>query len=325
VGAVYDAIVIIHPHTLPEAAFARLHPAPDSLGVSLPPTPPLRPLAQLLAFATVDGCGLRLDAPSLARAAEAGHTPDHVARLLVALTGTPLPRPLLDQLAHWAQAAARLTVRHLTVLTVARPDDMRAIRADWRLRPFLGGQLSPHHIEVHDEKRLRQRLARRGYPLPPLDSQADPRPRANNDDPAYLWLAVRICQALNDLVTLPVAIPGAAAAGLEPALSARLDTLQATVDQTIDRVRAALRGHLENRPLIEQPDPDRIRTAVEQAQATGSTIRIRYYSPALSQTTERRIEPQALYDRHGATYIEAWCTRDDAPRTFRLDRILAII
>lgn len=64
---------------------------------------------------------------------------------------------------------------------------------------------------------------------------------------------------------------------------------------------------------------------IEKAVALSSAVRIRYFSPYAGHETERTIEPELIYERSGATYIEAWCNLDDAPRTFRLDRILAVV
>ncbi|MFE2102476.1 helix-turn-helix transcriptional regulator, partial [Streptomyces sp. NPDC059468] len=50
---------------------------------------------------------------------------------------------------------------------------------------------------------------------------------------------------------------------------------------------------------------------------------IRYYSPARDEVTEREIDPIRLVSV-GHTYVEAWCRRSEARRTFRLDRVAEI-
>ncbi|MCB9452455.1 MAG: WYL domain-containing protein [Anaerolineaceae bacterium] len=308
-----------------ETGHAVLHICRDSLGITLPSVPSLPPLVELLSWAAVDDAGLRLDTACIARAVESGMTIPHLIRTLVDLTGAPLPDSARHKLEDWGRAAHQVRIRHAAVLEVAQPEDMTAIRKDWRLRPFLGEQLSPRHIVVRDEYKLRLRLIRRGYRVPPLpDRRADPIPRVNDSDPAYLWLALRVCQELSGLIPAPVMFPGAAARALEAQLGDRLETLGGMVDAYVGRIQGTLRypGDVpEERP---QHDPVGIRQAVEGAHEAASAVHIRYYSPYADEETERTIEPQTIYERDGATYVEAWCHLDSAPRTFRLDRILAV-
>lgn len=326
IGSLDMATVQIADPAFADPSAASVQPAPDSLGISLPPAPPLRPVVELLALATLDQRGLRLDQDSFARAVDAGQSATHVAQMLVALTGKPLPRSILSQLETWERAARRTRLRHTIILETTDVNAMRRIRADWRLRPLLGEQLSPRHVAVRDERLLRQRLKRRGFPIAPLrDAATNPIPQGNNDDPAYLWLAVRLCQSLSGIVPMPVAIPGAAARPLKQALGSRVDALQRVIDGYAEQVRAVMRGRVDAVPLVEQGDPARIRAAVERAAADTGALRIRYFSPYTGSETERTIEPELIYERSGATYVEAWCNLEDAPRTFRLDRILAVV
>ncbi len=213
-----------------------------SLGITLPGTPHLRPFVEVLAWATVDEAGLRLDADCVARAIETGASIEQIMHSLSDLTGNDLPEPARTKFESWGSAAQQISIRRIVVLEIANPDAMQAIRADWRLRPFLGDQLSAHHLVVRDEYKLRQRLIRRGYRVPPLhDPASDPIPRSNNDDPAYLWLALRICQKLAGLIPAPVLFPAADARSLELRLDSQLDALQAMVDAYVDRIEQALR------------------------------------------------------------------------------------
>ncbi len=325
-GTARKTAVMIGVRDFPEPAAARLQPGPDAIAITLGAAPPLHPLAELMACASSDDDGLRIDSASLARALEAGRDQQQLAQMLAALSGAPLPASIMNCLNDWEHEARRARIRHAAILEIADAADMRAIRSDWRLRPLLGEQLSLHRVVVRDERRLRQRLQRRGFALPQLqDHRADALPRANDDDPAYLWLAGRTCQALAAILPLPIPIPGAAFHGLEASLGERVDALQGIVDQYVDQVRAALRGRVQNRPVIAQADPAQVRNAVEQAVTRTSPLRIRYFSPAAGYETERTIEPELIYERNGATYVEAWCNLDAAQRTFRLDRILAVV
>ncbi|MBZ0274806.1 MAG: WYL domain-containing protein [Anaerolineae bacterium] len=325
VGAVDLGQMTLQTPVFPEAGTATLHVFRDSIGITLPAVPSLPPLVELLSWAAVDEAGLRLDAACIARAVESGATVPHIIQTLTDLTGTPPPDSVRQKLETWGRAARQVRIRRAAVLEVAHPEDMTAIRKDWRLRPFLGEQLSPRHIIIRDEYKLRARLIRRGYRVPPLpDRRANPIPRANDTDPAYLWLALRVCQELAGLIPAPVLFPGAAAQSLESALGDRLETLQGMVDGYVGRIRQTLRHPGDVPDERPQQDAAGIRQAVEGAHATGAAVQIRYYSPYADEETERMIEPQTIYERDGATYVEAWCHLDAAPRTFRLDRILGV-
>ncbi|MFB4195690.1 helix-turn-helix transcriptional regulator [Streptomyces carpaticus] len=52
-------------------------------------------------------------------------------------------------------------------------------------------------------------------------------------------------------------------------------------------------------------------------------LRIRYYSPGRDELTDREIDPVRLF-AVGHTYLEAWCRRSEARRTFRLDRVASV-
>ncbi|MFD0419242.1 helix-turn-helix transcriptional regulator [Streptomyces sp. NPDC127108] len=62
---------------------------------------------------------------------------------------------------------------------------------------------------------------------------------------------------------------------------------------------------------------------VDRAISERRRLWIRYYSPARDQLSEREIDPIRLVSV-GHTYVEAWCRRSEARRTFRLDRVAEI-
>ncbi|MEW2163201.1 WYL domain-containing protein [Streptomyces sp. NPDC007084] len=62
---------------------------------------------------------------------------------------------------------------------------------------------------------------------------------------------------------------------------------------------------------------------VDRAIAERRRLWIRYYSPARDELSEREIDPIRLVTV-GHTYVEAWCRRSEARRTFRLDRVAEI-
>ena len=324
-GTVEGAIAQMCDPAFAPCAPAVLHAGAEAIGITLPASPACRSLAELMAYITVNENGLWLDQSAVSRAVEQGQTSDSIAQTLVALIYHPLPEALLTRLRTWERAARRVHLQPVVVLEAVDASAMRAIRADWRLRPLLGAQLSPRHVVVHDEQGLRQRLARRGYPIAQTSTTSHAsHTLTNTADPAYLWLALRICQGIAGLIPAPVTFPGAAAKALEPMLHGRGD-FQYLADQYVGQIKAALKGKTEGRSLVTQPDPHQIRSRIETALAVQGAVRIRYYSPAAGEETERTIEPELLYDRNGATYIEAWCNLDNASRTFRLDRVLAVL
>ena len=62
---------------------------------------------------------------------------------------------------------------------------------------------------------------------------------------------------------------------------------------------------------------------VDRAISAQRRLWIRYYSPARDEVTAREIDPIRLVSI-GHTYVEAWCRRSEARRTFRLDRVAEI-
>lgn len=61
--------------------------------------------------------------------------------------------------------------------------------------------------------------------------------------------------------------------------------------------------------------------ACQRALDLGRRLHLRYYVPGRDETTERDVEPMRLLLVAGRTYLEGWCHRAEAVRTFRLDRI----
>ncbi|MBC9715484.1 WYL domain-containing protein [Streptomyces sp. TRM66268-LWL] len=62
---------------------------------------------------------------------------------------------------------------------------------------------------------------------------------------------------------------------------------------------------------------------VDRAISERRRLWLRYYSPARDELTEREVDPIRLFAL-GHTYMEAWCYRSEARRTFRLDRVAEI-
>jgi proteasome accessory factor C len=63
---------------------------------------------------------------------------------------------------------------------------------------------------------------------------------------------------------------------------------------------------------------------ITDALARDRRLHISYYVHGRDEATERDVDPMRLLVVEGRTYLEGWCRRANAVRTFRLDRILAL-
>jgi proteasome accessory factor C len=51
-------------------------------------------------------------------------------------------------------------------------------------------------------------------------------------------------------------------------------------------------------------------------------VRLSYYVPSRDEQSERVVDPRGVVNRDGHAYLDAWCHLAEAPRLFRLDRIV---
>jgi predicted DNA-binding transcriptional regulator YafY len=63
---------------------------------------------------------------------------------------------------------------------------------------------------------------------------------------------------------------------------------------------------------------------INAAIAAGRRVHLRYYAHRRDEATERDVDPMRLLVVEGRPYLEGWCLRAEAMRTFRLDRVLAL-
>lgn len=134
-----------------------------------------------------------------------------------------------------------------------------------------------------------------------LDAQTLDRPlRLSPDEAASLLVALRV------LAQVPGPHDRAALAGATTKLEAAAgEALRAAdgVTVSVDTAR----------------DPQ-VTEAVSRAVAEGRRLHLRYVG-ALEDRTERDVDPMRVLTLDGRAYLEAWCLRAEAVRTFRLDRI----
>ena len=134
-----------------------------------------------------------------------------------------------------------------------------------------------------------------------VDAQTLDRPlRLSPDEAASLLVALRVLAQVpgpHDRVALAGATSKLEAAAGEALAAA--DGVSVTVDTTRDPAVSA---------------------AVTRALADGRRLHLTYVG-SLDERTEREVDPMRVLTLDGRTYLEAWCRRAEAVRTFRLDRI----
>lgn len=241
-----------------------------------------------------------------------------------------LPPGAAEQVRAWFAAAGGLRLRWVPLLSADDPATLARVRSDWRLRPLLGAQLAAQHTLVHPQRlpELERKLNRRGlFPAVSATPRTGGAPGAVSAAVAgYLWLAARVYQQLGAWVAPQVAVPGAAVAWAAGHISPHeRDALAAAADDVIAQLAAAIAGKNGRRPadISAEAANAGVERTVRAAWAAGEAVTIAYHSPTYGASV-RRIAPRLVYESDGATYVEAWCERDQAERTFRLDRVQGV-
>jgi predicted DNA-binding transcriptional regulator YafY len=137
-----------------------------------------------------------------------------------------------------------------------------------------------------------------------LDPQSLQRPlRLSPDEAASLLVALRVLAQ----------VPGPHD---RDALAGAIAKLEAAAGE-------ALRGAETVTVAVEAPRDPAVAEAVSRALAEGRRLHLVYVG-SLDERTERDVDPMRLLTLEGRTYLEAWCRRAEAVRTFRLDRIVGV-
>lgn len=122
------------------------------------------------------------------------------------------------------------------------------------------------------------------------------------DEPsAFMW---------RDLFALNIALRQASLVYDNPAIYSAI--------QKIERVASAF-------VQVELPSNDSLLQQVQEAVANGEIIKIEYTPGVAEESTTRSIEPREIKVLNGHTYVRAYCTTREGWRTFRIDRINAIL
>lgn len=124
--------------------------------------------------------------------------------------------------------------------------------------------------------------------------------------------AVALATALAAMPTMPFAIAGHTAMAKLAAVMAAAPRVTAT--QLAARIRVV--------PVSAVPST-LVTTTIQQALLDPAALTLSYRDETSRETT-RIVEPAGLVGTHNGWYLVAWCRLRQAPRTFRLDRILHV-
>jgi proteasome accessory factor C len=141
---------------------------------------------------------------------------------------------------------------------------------------------------------------------------------------------VRIDNA--DYLARPLRLGSNEATALIVALRALLDSSTVASREVVERTLSKLEAAAEEgaMPLVDVRVPEPVpalqqaRNDLARAITSDRQARIGYLVPARDEVTERVVDPIALMQRDGKTYLDAWCHLADDRRLFRVDRISAV-
>jgi len=110
-------------------------------------------------------------------------------------------------------------------------------------------------------------------------------------------------------------------------LQDELDALQQRMTQLIDAEGIDFSAHPERihiRHDAGRPVPGRLFEDLLRALFTDCRLRIRYHGRRRDEATEREVSPQRLTAYRDRWYLDAWCHRAEALRSFAVERIQAL-
>lgn len=131
-----------------------------------------------------------------------------------------------------------------------------------------------------------------------------------------------------DYLSRPLRLGSSEAAALVVALRAMREGSPPASREVIDRVLAKLEGATAEGiagDVVEMPEhvavSARVGARLTEAIAGDRQVRLEYYVPTRDETTERVVDPLAVLEAEGHSYLDAWCHLAEARRLFRLDRV----
>jgi len=105
------------------------------------------------------------------------------------------------------------------------------------------------------------------------------------------------------------------------------DDSREVVDRALGKLEAAAAEGAEAarvHPGADAADTDQalLATRLQGAADRERQVRLSYYVPSRDEQSERVVDPRGVVNRDGHAYLDAWCHLAEAPRLFRLDRIV---
>ena len=105
------------------------------------------------------------------------------------------------------------------------------------------------------------------------------------------------------------------------------DASREVVDRALVKLEAAAAEGAEAArvdPGTDAADTDQalLATRLQGAADSRRQVRLSYYVPSRDEQSERVVDPRGVVNRDGHAYLDAWCHVAEAPRLFRLDRIV---
>lgn len=94
------------------------------------------------------------------------------------------------------------------------------------------------------------------------------------------------------------------------------------VQRALAKVEQAAGGAVDGSTVaVELDHTERIVPVLQRALDERRALRLRHFSAARDEISERTIDPLRLVEAEGQTYLEAWCRQAEGMRVFRVDRI----
>lgn len=140
---------------------------------------------------------------------------------------------------------------------------------------------------------------------------------------------IRISNA--DYLAKPLRLTTTEATALIVALRALRSGAGDDTREVVDRALAKLEAAAAEGAEAARVDPGSDAADTEQAllatRLQGAAdhqrqVRLSYYVPSRDEQSERVVDPRGVVNRDGHAYLDAWCHLAEAPRLFRLDRIV---
>ena len=94
------------------------------------------------------------------------------------------------------------------------------------------------------------------------------------------------------------------------------------LQRALAKVEAAAGGAVEDVPVtVSLTEEERAAPVLQRAVDEQRALRLRYYTFARDEVSERTVDPVRVFEADGRRYVEAWCRQAEGMRIFRADRI----